>query len=102
MVAVIGEQKDVVLARLGVIDVAVLVAATGSIAAVDHVAARKLIACSVDVAERSPAIEVDVVSWVTVNQDVQIPRLVDLHVIESGVGGSVKTAGTCTIGSCKT
>ena len=85
MVGVVGDQQDVVLSMESVVDVAVLCRG-GAIAAVHHVAARQLVAGGGDVVEGSPAVEVDVVRGRAVHVDVQVARLVDSHVIESGVG----------------
>ena len=81
---------------MGIIDVAVF-GGIGAITAIHHVAARKLAASGVDVAERSPAVKVDVVAGGAVHVNVQIARLVDLHVIECRVwcGGKASCAVTC-------
>ena len=75
---------------LGVVDVTVF-CGVDAIAAIHHVATRKLAASGVDVAERSPAVEVDIMAWCTVHVNVQVARLVDLHIIESWIRSSSQT-----------
>ena len=86
---------------LSIVDVAVLGTVT-TVAAIDHVAARQLATCCVDVTEWSPAVEIDVVGRRAVHIDVQVAWLVDLHIIESRVRGRVKAVGgSLTVGADK-
>lgn len=85
LVGIVGDEQDVVITVLGVVDVAVL-GGVGAIATVRHGAARQLVAGRVDVVERSPAVEVDIHGRGAVHVDVQVAWLVDSHVVEGGVG----------------
>ena len=72
------------MSGLSVVDMAVF-GGVDAIAAIHHVATRELAASRIDVGERPPAVKVDVVARRAVHVDVQVARLVDLHVIESGI-----------------
>ena len=88
-VAVVGQQECVNLARLGVVDVAVLVVCP-VIARIHHVVATQ-IAHVVHVVERTPTYEVNVqVASVSGRSDdvyVQVAPLSYLQIIKSGVWG---------------
>ena len=89
-VGVVCNQKDVVLSRLCIVDMTVF-RGGGAITTVHNVAACQLAACGFDVAERTPAVEVDVNLRAALHVDVQTAWLGYTHEIESGVGRSVKT-----------
>ena len=87
VVGIVGDQQDVILPSLGVVDIAML-GGRRTVAAVHDVAARQLLAGGVDVVKRPPAVEVDINSWGALHENVKVARIFDSHVIESRIGGA--------------
>ena len=84
LVGIIGDQQDVVLSVLCVVDVAVF-SGCGAVATVHHIIARQLVAGISHVVERSPTVKVDVMGRSAVHVDVQIAWFIDSHEIECGI-----------------
>ena len=87
-VAIVSQQKGIKLAGLCIVDVTMFV--IGAVKTRIHHVVATQIANVMDVAERSPANEVNVQitsrGCRSYNVNVQIARLPDLKIIESGVG----------------
>ena len=67
-----------------------MLSGVNAVTTVHEVTTSKLATHSVRVAERSPAVKVDVDRGITVHIDVQIARCLNTHIVESRVGRGAK------------